>query len=549
MMSNVPGLNIDASDVIAASLVCLYAANRFNTPKTARSQTSQAQYFLSCIAYIASCLGAFMLLTRALAESPHTLDFLTYGQKSPTLNDASGLNASLVAALVLTTLLPTVPALRELDAALLRFFHRLGSIPFNAARWAQRMKEAEMRISPEQLDEMSDYIKNTKILPDSLVRKLQPDKYGDQARYIFTRNLAIYVALSNLDGRPRFAEDYPSDIEAFEKKIVGFFAHSAGFFALADQKHSSKAELASEQAGNAYSNYREIGLDVYDDIRQMLARVLLYSCRSEYDVAEELRQIGFSVHCRPPVRMPHNLLIQDLVGVVILFVATGLLSGYTSGLGHSPVGLALTVAFIVALKQSIAAAFAVLPKQVWGFAIRRAGTDERPFLAYIVSGLLALTVLLPLSFVVYLVSSTLASHPTLSFVSQCRWLLLPIVLATVLAYQCDDYAGEREPAWLSLAEGAGLAAAMALSGLLLVSWLQQDLARPSAAQHLSTFLVPALLSAAMGARFGATIPRWYRRTLRSREAPPPVSVPSRRPQRDGFNGELAVTEQVRSGAG
>lgn len=547
MTSDLAGLNMDPSEIIAALVVCLYARNRFNTPKTARSQTSQVQYFLSCIAYIASCFGLFMLLTWAVAKSPNTLDFLSYGDKAHALNDFSGLDAALIAALVLTTLLPTFPLLRDIDAWLLRFFHKLGYIPINAVRWAQRMKEAELRISPERMDEIGDYIKNAKILHDSLAQKLQPDKHGDPARYIFTRNLAIYVALGNLDGYPRFAEDYPADIEAFEKKIIGFFAQSVGFFALTDQQPWRETELASEQVGNAYTGYREVGLDVYDDIRQMLARVLLYSCRSEYDVAAQLRLIGFSVQCRAPVRIPHNLLAQDLVGVVILFVATGFLSGYISGSSHNSVGQALMMAFMVAVKQSLAAAFAVLPKQVRIFAIRRSATDERPFLAYIISGVLALTIVLALSKVFYLFRDAIAWHPMLPFALQCRWLLLPFVLAIVLAYECDDYAGEREPVWLSFAESAALAGVMSLSGLFVVYWLQQDADNFGAAQlHHPTFLTPALLSAAIGALFGATIPRWYRKTLRSPGAPP-ESVPVRQHQHDVGKEKLVIPEQAGSG--
>jgi hypothetical protein len=537
----VAGLNLDASEIVAAVLVCLYAGNRFNTPKEARSQTSQIQYFLSYIAYVLSCLVAFGVLTWAFAESPHTLDFLTYGHKP----DMNGLNAALVAALVLTTLLPTVPALRDLDTALLRFFHRMGCIPYNADRWAQRIKEAELRILPQRLDEIREYIKNTKILPNSLAQMLQPDKYGDQARYIFTRNLALYVALSNLDGRPRFAEDYRSDIEAFEKKVAGFFAQSAGFLALTDQQPSRDAGSASEQVSNAYASYREIGLDVYDDIRKMLARVLLYSCRSEYYVSEQLRLIGFSVQCQPPVRIPHNLLALDLVAVAILFVAAGFLSGHISGSSHT-VGRAFLVAFMVAVKQSAAAICAVLPKQSRVFAIRHSTADERPYLAYMTSGVLALTAALVLSVAFYLVCNAMTSPPMVTFVMQCRWSVLPTVLAVVLAFECDNYAGEREPVWLSFAESAALAAMMALSGLLVVTWLQQDAASLGAAQpHHSSFLLPALLSATMGALCGATIPRWYRRTLQS---PACVSAPLRQHGRGIADGKPAISEQLGSGS-
>jgi hypothetical protein len=46
---------------------------------------------------------------------------------------------------------------------------------------------------------------------------------------------------------------------------------------------------------------------------------------------------------------------------------------------------------------------------------------------------------------------------------------MPTVLAVVLAFECDNYSLQnQDPAWLSWAEGAALAAVMACAGLLVV---------------------------------------------------------------------------------
>jgi hypothetical protein len=51
-----------SSSFVALLLVGFYAAHRFNIPPTARSQTSQFQYTASCVAYVLSSAGFFILL-------------------------------------------------------------------------------------------------------------------------------------------------------------------------------------------------------------------------------------------------------------------------------------------------------------------------------------------------------------------------------------------------------------------------------------------------------------------------------------------------------
>ena len=128
----------------------------------------------------------------------------------------------------------------------------------------------------------------------------------------------------------------------------------------------------------------------------MLARILLYGCSGEGEVARRLRAIGFDVKRPPTVRIPGNLLALNLLGVIAIFVAMALVTSQSRG------GLDLTGALLlglqVAIGHCIAASFALLPKQIFGFAdIRCSG--ERPFLWYVIFALVAALCVLPVSFV------------------------------------------------------------------------------------------------------------------------------------------------------
>jgi hypothetical protein len=495
-------IHLDAAHIVAAALTAFYAGNRFATPRTVRSETTRFQYYSSYVTYVISCIGLLMFLSWILAHKPALLGLLY--SPNPIPEELKGLDAPLVAALVLTTLLPSVPVLRDVDSAMLRFFHRMGAIPLGAVRWAQRMNMTQLTISEKLVADAKLYIANSTLLPDSLAAQLQPDFTLDSVRFRFTRCLALYVALSYLSGWTGYSADFPEERAAFEKKMSTFFAQSVAFFALTTQL----VQRQLEPAPDSIDQFRSYALDAYEDIRLMLARVLLYSCNSDAEVAHQLKKIGFSVQRPSPIRLPLNLLSFDFAGVVVLFVIMAV------SLAYDDLGRALAIGMLVAINQSIAAVCALAPKQLWSFADYRSAR-ERPTLSYLISGACTFTITLPISFGFYLlrVHFPLDVHPLIPFTAQAKWLLPPTVLSIALAFACDDtIEADHELWWLKWAESAGLAALMGLSGFLVMRWLSVD---QPAVQHL--LLIPSLLNASIGALFGATIPYWYRKTMRGTE--------------------------------
>ena len=189
-------IHLDVAHLVAGVLTAFYAGNRFATPKTVRSETTRFQYYSSYVTYVVSCIGLLMFLSWILAHRPALLGILY----SPELKS---LDAPLVAALVLTTLLPSVPVVRDFDSAMLRFFHRMGAIPLGAVRWAQRMSMVPLTISEELVADTKHYIADSALLPDSLAAQLQRDFNLDSVRFRFTRCLALYVCLLYTSPSPR----------------------------------------------------------------------------------------------------------------------------------------------------------------------------------------------------------------------------------------------------------------------------------------------------------------------------------------------------------
>jgi hypothetical protein len=496
---------IDASSIVALLLVCCYATSRFNTPPAARTQTSRFQYVGSCVFYVLSSAGLFMLLTWLLLKNPEALTFLHFGGSAALPGDVTKLAAPLIVALAMTTLLPSFPMLRDVDAQLLRIFHRMGSIPIAVAQWSKRMKDGQFVISDDLLATIRKFIRDSKVLPDEIEAELRTDQSTDSARYRFTRNLALYVSLNDLDSQTRFVEDYPEEAVAFEKTMKSYFEQSAGFFALTRQVALQQLDSQPEPIKNARVAYKTLCNDVYEEVRMLLARVILYSSNGQHDVGRRLANLGFTIQFPQEIRISANVLVLDAIGVVALFAVATLVA---AGSGIT-MGGAFVIGSLVAANHSIAAVAAVVPKQLWCFADIRS-SNERPIVAYVVSALCTFTVCLPIMLGFWLLRPEL-SLPFIPFSAQCKWLLLPVAMAAALAFECDNYVGENtEPAWLRWLEGTALAAIMALAGYVAVRWIYEGLGT-AIPQRV---LLPILLAASMGFLFGATIPTAYRKILR-----------------------------------
>ena len=404
-------LPYDASYIIAFMLVAFYAGSRFKTPKTVRSQTSRVQFWLSAFAYVASCVGVFILLTLGIHQNAGLVHMLHFGDTGHSDNEVANLDAALVAALMLTTLLPNFPMLRDLDSAILRFFHKIGSIPFCAQLWARQM-ESRFTFPPDAESAMRDYVLNAPHLPETVIGELRTDPKTDQMRFRFTRNLAVYVTLSKFKGRARFADDFPEDVASFEKRMGTYFAQCVSFLSLAAKL--SPQEL--DELWESFQKFRTLNLEAYDELQLMLARVLLYSCSGETEIIERLDRIGFAMERATRIAVPHNLLALDALGVVVLFVSAALLSSTLLSRPEINLGTAIVIGLKVSLNDCVAATFALLPKELWSFADIRC-TRERPYLSYVFSAIIALTISLAISlaFFLFMTHFPFDNHPVLPF--------------------------------------------------------------------------------------------------------------------------------------
>src|SRR5205823_745281 len=134
--------------VFCAALIVVYAWDRFNTPASNRSSTRQMLYWQSCIGYILSALGLFGALS-FLLEQQVWRDLLG-------LKDNQSLPAPLLATLAMTTLLPRVPMVNQLDRWLLDLFLDLGAIPAEVKRRAAALRPHDFTVTAADVKALAD---------------------------------------------------------------------------------------------------------------------------------------------------------------------------------------------------------------------------------------------------------------------------------------------------------------------------------------------------------------------------------------------------------
>ena len=203
--------------LVGLAFVVLYAHWRFTTPKTNRTSTTWSRFVCADIAYVGSSIALYIIASGLITSSPKMVKLLV-DVKLPD-DVASG---PLAAALLLTTLLPNSKPLARFDQALLKWFQRLGRIPYEVLRWSQQLRRAELTIDAATQRELRDFIDRNQQLGWISDRDLQFDNSNAPAA-LFTRQLVLYQKVSAWNEDANYAGFVAEFDEEFDRLATRFF--------------------------------------------------------------------------------------------------------------------------------------------------------------------------------------------------------------------------------------------------------------------------------------------------------------------------------------
>jgi hypothetical protein len=492
--------------LLCAVLIAAHAWERFNTPATNRSSTRQTLYWSSFAGYLICALTLFAALSTLLQISAWRAALLG-GSDQPSLP------APLIATLALTTLLPSVPLLKRLDASLLATFHDWGEIPAEVKRRAAAMTTQRFSVTELDVATLREAYGDGSY-GEALTEQLRACGADgiERSRLRFTRVLKLYDRVTKLAGEDayaRFFDESAAEFAELNRCVGDFLRRSAASLALATRLQATESLAVYEELMQERRQaFAQACNETFDRLALFLARAVLRSESTEHSIVARLRTIGFEAE---PINLPafpiHSLTALAL-GIFVYLAGLGIFFAHLPSVPQQTGGW-FNMAFKIALVRMMTVGTTVWLMQRYEFFRRAPGEPPRYF-AYLVCGVIAGAV----SLIIILPYHVADGDFVLGVKADIAPVILSGMLCTVLALCCDDWQSDADPpVGLRLLEAAGCGSVMALgaafvyfsgllqlpvSGLLLASW----------------FVLPTLLAAAVG----GFVPHIYRMARRATSA-------------------------------
>jgi hypothetical protein len=490
-----------------ATLIAVYAWERFNTPPSNRSSTLRRLYWSSCAGYVITALTLFGVLSALLQVAAWRTALLGSG-------DDPSLPPPLIATLAMTTLLPSFPLLKHLDAWILATFLDWGSIPAEVKRRAATLTPQSFTVAREDAERLRATFGDGSY-SDTLATHLREGGAEglEKSQYRFTRVVKLYDCIRSLAGEPRYARFFAETAEEFaelDRTMSAFLRRADTSLALAARLRTLETPAAYEELMHERrESFAQSCNETFRQLALFLARAVLRAEGTEKDIVNRLRSIGF-VAAEPMNEpdFPIHALTALALCMYLYLAATGLFFSHLPNAPQSTTG-ALAMAAKITLARLAAVAVTVWLIQQCDFFRRRAD-DPPKYFAYVVCGIVA-------SAVTAVVCVPFALHDgglAAGLRNSLPLIVLSGMLCATLALCCNDWADDAPPpAWLRAVEAAGCASVMALG----TSFVYFGGMLPPSLGAIQGWMIVAwiTLPSVMAAMIGAFVPHIYRSARRA----------------------------------
>lgn len=484
-------------------VVSLYAAKRYNTPQTNRLSTTRSLFFLTAAGYVFASLILFLLLCEVVL-GPGVLTFLGLddAQKAVTAYAAP----PVLAAVILTTLLPNIAVLSTADSWLLERFQTWGRIPQGVRTLADKLPVDSLQMNGDDVGRLRQWIFNETDIPNEIGNDLGAQG-ADSAPGTLSRVVRLFSELRKLAASPAYKGSFRSQQEAWQAiqaNFEVFIAESQAFFVLFERLNPLDGKAGEEALRRTRTCYRGICEKSYREMTEFLAQLLLIVEATDARIDIRLQSIGFL----PPKGLCPRVDIGPILFMGFIMTVC-LLALVAIVLPPQPSVLILPlpmIAILIGATRTIGVMTAVLPKLRWDS--QRAGEDKAlPYLSWLGWAFLAGVI----SFLTERTAIAMAHHTLsaeLDFAQYPFSPMAPLAFATslVIAILCDVDLPLRNGLVRRFVDGLLCAAALTMGMLLCIHLL--DLTPATEGQAASW--LPLAISSSLGFLCGFIVPHLYR---------------------------------------
>jgi len=485
---------------LGALFVLLHAVTQFNKPPTNRTSTTAARYWAATLAYCALLVGFYVLLVVALGTQFFTQELG---------NTVKDLPTPLLAALLLTILLPTLPLLKDFDQWSRHWLQTIALIPHEARRLSTEMRRASFSFTPTQKQHVLGELARQGFT------SFEPRfEKSDTPEYVWTNVTALMLHLRDWETDRRFSgfltafsEDYERIKRQYEQlalKVRRWFASVRDLSMAEEMKAASLARY-----------YQAELLEQCTELHQSLCIFVshgILKCELTFSSRiARLRALGFVLAVNhQKLTLNRIMLLFGSVSVVLLFgfVSAGALAGGDS------MRTVLTRTVMVAIIYSVAVCCAIVPKEWWP-AARRAPDGDRPVAFYFLSSVVAGLASLPISFLFWFLITLDVTKAFEEWSVRYPWVLLTFASAFITAWLADNETPAPGGRMRSrILEGGTQATVALLTSVLVRRWLGEML--PPTDPDLPPWPLVLSLTPIIGFVIGFLVPTWYREAPRER---------------------------------
>jgi hypothetical protein len=361
---------------LCGAFVAYYAFRQYDTPETNRQSTTRSLFIITGLGYVIVTLIFYFILCEIILK-PGVLPF--FGQSMAFLGQYS--RPPIIAAVILTTLLPNIKFLRDWDESVLNRFQKWGSIPFGVNNLAAEILQVDQP-AKEDLANLRQWMSDEGEIPNELLSRVGTDA-PTASQGSLTRALRLHRSINKLASLPlysRAAKKYEGERQKVKEEFRVYAAISQAFFVLFDHLSSLEGSAGENARKQAKDRYLGISDTQARSSATLVARLLLATENSETSITKRLLTIGLGVREARPPSLPIGPLV--FVGAVVI----ALILAVTSFLPRpqpAPGGLAYyTLILLIGVTKTIGTLAAILPKICWSSA--RAGEDGRlPYLSWL----------------------------------------------------------------------------------------------------------------------------------------------------------------------
>jgi hypothetical protein len=487
--------------LICAVVVAFHAWDRYNTPETNRISTTRSLFLFTGAGYVSALLTLYLLLSE-VALKPGVWLFL--GLEGPKKILADYTSPPVLAAVLLTVLLPNTPIVSSADRWLLERFRTWGRIPHGVRNLAHELDPQALHLTPADVNGLQEWIAAQGAVPDELAGIVSVEA-PETARGSLTRVLRLYVELQKLEAASSYRIAFHSQQDAWlaiKEDFRVFLAESQAFFVLFEKLTLLEGSVGEAALAKSKKCYRDICRKMHHDTTEFLAQLLLMVEGSDQRIGNRLQAIGFAPLARPGPHMQVGPFL--FIGAMMIFGMLGVVAVLSPQ--HTHVLPPAVSAVLIGTTRTIGILAAILPKMRWS----KCRPDERgnpPYLAWLGWAALAGIISLLIERAAYAIALGDAGA-ALDFAHYPLLPMAPMAFATslVISILCDVDLGLGQGWARRFSEALLSGAASAVAMFVCVHLL--DIA-PSTAGHGPPWL-PLLITFALGFGTGLFAPYFYR---------------------------------------